>query len=309
MSNTDILDSLRHDLELARARVAELESTLAESARKEGELSTCQAEARHMKAWFDDLVSTIPGLIWESWGDSPENPVDFISDHIETMVGYTKDEWLATPGRWFKILHPDDKERVQRELAVLMEGQGGAMQTRWVARDGRVLWVDIRFVVIRDRQGKAIGRRGITLDITAFKKAEEERARLHEALIAAQATALVEMSTPLIPISSRVMVMPLIGVIDVLRAEKMQERLLEGMARTRAEVAIVDVTGVPELDRGVAGVLVRAARSVQLIGARVVLTGIRPEVASALVELQIDLGRIVTRSTLESGIAYAMGTH
>jgi rsbT co-antagonist protein RsbR len=306
MTDAATLDSLRHELDLARARITELEGKLAESAQRERELSAIQTEAQHMKAWFDDLVSTVPGLIWESWGDAVDNRVDFISDHIETMVGYSRREWLAMPGRWFKIVHPDDRERVQRELAVLMAGKGGSMQSRWIARDGRVLWVDIRFVVIRDPQGRAIGRRGITLDITALKEAEEERVKLQDALIEAQAAALVELSTPLIPISDRAMVMPLVGVLDEVRAEKMLERLLHGMASSRALVAIVDVTGVPELDRGVADVLVQAARGVQLIGAQVVLTGIRPEVAHSLVELQIDLGGITTRSTLESGIAYAM---
>jgi rsbT co-antagonist protein RsbR len=87
----------------------------------------------------------------------------------------------------------------------------------------------------------------------------------------------------------------------------MLERLLDGMARAGAVVAIVDVTGVPELDRAAADVLVRAARGVQLLGAQVVLTGIRPDVARALVELEIDLAGITTRNTLASGIAYAMG--
>lgn len=259
-----------------------------------------------MIARFDDFIVSLPGLMWESWGDVVANRVDFISDHIEAMTGYSPREWLSMNGPWYKITHPDARERVGREVSAAMQGAGGAIQSRWVRRDGRVIWVDIRFVVLRDAQRNAIGRRCITLDITALKEAEEERARLSQVLIDAQAAMLAELSTPLIPISEDVMVMPLIGALDAGRADKMLERLLSGMTASRAKVAIVDVTGVERLERGVADALVRAARAVQLIGGRVVLTGIRPEVARALVELSIDLGGIATQSTLASGIAYAM---
>jgi PAS domain S-box-containing protein len=307
MTQSDHRDALQRELDLARARIAELEEQLAQRESRGTDLEAAQAEGRHMKAWFSDIVSNVPGVFWESWGDQAENRVGFISDYIETMVGYTPAEWMSMRGAWLQLVHPDDKERVRRELAALLDTKGGAIQTRWITKDGRVIWADIRFAVIRDEQGKVIGRRGITLDITAFKEAEEERARLQQALIDAQAAALVEVSTPLIPLSDRAMVMPLVGVLDKLRAEKVLERLLEGMARAGATVAIVDVTGVPELDRAAADMLIRAARGVQLLGAQVVLTGVRPEVARALVELEIDLTGITTRNTLASGIAYAMG--
>ncbi len=289
-----------------RARIAELEGTLERHAGRETELSAREAEANRMIARFDDFIVSLPGLMWESWGDVVANRVDFISDHIEAMTGYSPREWLSMNGPWYKITHPDARERVGREVSAAMQGAGGAIQSRWVRRDGRVIWVDIRFVVLRDAQRNAIGRRCITLDITALKEAEEERARLSQVLIDAQAAMLAELSTPLIPISEDVMVMPLIGALDAGRADKMLERLLSGMTASRAKVAIVDVTGVERLERGVADALVRAARAVQLIGGRVVLTGIRPEVARALVELSIDLGGIATQSTLASGIAYAM---
>ena len=73
-----------------------------------------------------------------------------------------------------------------------------------------------------------------------------------------------------------------------------------------AQVAILDITGVATVDVAVAEALVRAARAVRLLGAEVVLTGIRSEVAQALLGLDVDLGSIVTRSTLQSGIAFAM---
>jgi rsbT co-antagonist protein RsbR len=144
-------------------------------------------------------------------------------------------------------------------------------------------------------------------DVTGRKHAEEAlRQSLHlEETIRAQNAALAELSTPLIPISDDVTVMPLIGAVDSRRAQQVMETLLEGIAQTRARVAILDITGVPVVDTQVANALIRAAQSVKLLGAQVILTGIRPEVAQTLVGLGADLSAITTRSSLQSGIAYA----
>jgi rsbT co-antagonist protein RsbR len=146
-------------------------------------------------------------------------------------------------------------------------------------------------------------------DVTARKHAEEAlRQSMHlEETVRAQNAALAELSTPLIPISDTVTVMPLIGAVDSRRAQQVMETLLEGIAQTKARVAILDITGVPVVDTQVANALIRAAQSVKLLGAQVILTGIRPEVAQTLVGLGADLSAITTRSSLQSGIAYATG--
>ena len=86
----------------------------------------------------------------------------------------------------------------------------------------------------------------------------------------------------------------------------MIDALLTGIAESGARVAIVDITGVPIVDTQVANAIIRAAQSVKLLGAQVVLTGIRPEVAQTLVGLGADLSGLITRSSLQTGIAYAM---
>ena len=138
------------------------------------------------------------------------------------------------------------------------------------------------------------------------ERVEAERAYLQEEVIRVQATALVELSTPLIPISDRIVVMPLIGTVDSRRAQQVLEILLSGIAKNRVEMAILDITGVAVVDTQVADALVRTAQAVRLLGSQIMLTGIRPEVAQILVELGIDLQGIITRSTLQSGIAYAL---
>jgi rsbT co-antagonist protein RsbR len=146
----------------------------------------------------------------------------------------------------------------------------------------------------------------VVRDLTEQQHAERERVALQEQVIAAQQAALRELSTPLIPIAEGVVAMPLIGSIDSGRAQMVVEELLSGVASNRASTAIVDITGVPVVDTQVAGALVRAAQAVELLGARVLLTGIRPEVAQTLVGIGVNLGSIITRSTLQDGITFAL---
>jgi PAS domain S-box-containing protein len=173
--------------------------------------------------------------------------------------------------------------------------------------DGAPSWLRTSKAPLRDSTGTVVGILVMFEDITIRKQEEEERARLKDDLIHAQAAALAELSTPLIPISDDTVVMPLVGMIDTRRAQQVIESLLVGVVETHAQVAILDITGVPLVDTQVANALLRAAQAVKLLGTRVVLTGIRPEVAQTLVGLGVDLSGIVTRSTLQSGIAFALG--
>jgi rsbT co-antagonist protein RsbR len=150
----------------------------------------------------------------------------------------------------------------------------------------------------------------VTVENISERKRTEEALRQNitqEETIRAQQATLAELSTPMIPINDRVVVMPLIGAMDSRRTQQVIETLLQGIATSGAQVAILDITGVALVDTQVANALIQAAQAVQLLGAQVVLTGIRPEVAQTLVGLGVDLARIITRSNLQSGIAYAAG--
>jgi rsbT co-antagonist protein RsbR len=147
---------------------------------------------------------------------------------------------------------------------------------------------------------------GLNMLIDELMAEQEKRARLQEDIIQAQAAALRELSTPLIPVSDDVLAMPLIGAVDSTRARDVLDKLLTGLGASRAHTVILDITGVPLVDTQVANVLIRAAQAAQLLGAQVVLTGMRPEVAQTVVGLGINLDSLVTRSSLQTGIAYAM---
>ncbi|XXX80375.1 AAA family ATPase [Sorangium sp. So ce134] len=146
----------------------------------------------------------------------------------------------------------------------------------------------------------------LTRELAERERAERERAALQEEVLRAHKARLLELSSPIIPITDRILVMPLIGQMDAERAEQMLSTALEGAEAHQAEVVIIDITGIRAVDTGVASTLLRAAGALRLLGTRVVLTGVRAEVAQALVALDIDLGDLVTMGTLRSGIAYAL---
>ncbi|MBW2278372.1 MAG: PAS domain-containing protein, partial [Deltaproteobacteria bacterium] len=147
---------------------------------------------------------------------------------------------------------------------------------------------------------------GISTDVTALKRSEEERTRLQLELLRAHKAALRELATPIIPITDEVVVMPLIGPIDSNRAKDVQLKLIEGIVEYQATVAILDLTGVTIIDSMVAGSLIKATQSAKLLGATVLLTGIKPQVAQVMVQLGVDLQQAITLGSLKAGIAFAM---
>ncbi|EYF07700.1 PAS domain-containing protein [Chondromyces apiculatus] len=150
----------------------------------------------------------------------------------------------------------------------------------------------------------------VTDKVLARRKLEQlgaEREALQEELIRAQQEALRELATPLVPLAEGVIAMPLIGSIDAERAGQILEVLLEGVSAQRARMALLDVTGVRTMDETVAEALLRAARAAQLLGAEVVLTGLGPGIAQALVALGVDFGGITTLRSLQEGIRHALG--
>ena len=127
-----------------------------------------------------------------------------------------------------------------------------------------------------------------------------------ERTVKLQRIALQELSASLIPIFEKISVMPLVGTIDTERAKLIMENLLEGVVKQRAEVVLLDITGVPVVDTMVAHHIIQAADAVRLIGAKCMLVGIRPEIAQTIVALGIELNDFTTTSTLQRGMEEAL---
>jgi PAS domain S-box-containing protein len=132
---------------------------------------------------IEDIVAHVPGVVWEAWGqpDASHQRIDFVSYHVEKMLGYSVKEWLSTPNFWLSVVHPDDQERAAQEAAAIFaSGKGGTSRFRWMHKDGREVWVEAQSIVVCDENGGPIGMRGVTMDITAAVEAEKERTGLLE---------------------------------------------------------------------------------------------------------------------------------
>jgi len=127
-----------------------------------------------------------------------------------------------------------------------------------------------------------------------------------ESVIRGQAQSLLDMSTPVITLWDSILLLPLVGIVDSVRAVQVAERLLEAIGRTEAEVTLIDVTGVPVMDTSVARHLLRTVAAAEMLGTRVILTGISPTTAQTMVKLGIDMSSVPTRGTLKGGMALAL---
>jgi rsbT co-antagonist protein RsbR len=202
----------------------------------------------------------------------------------------------------------EEAERFQGEIMAQVLSSGSFQGRLWAARaDGSRYLAHTSMVVLTDLTEKPIAVASFTRNITAEYEVERQREVLQEQMIEAQRATIRALTTPFIPLAEGLIAMPLVGTIDGARAQQILETLLRGISEQRARTAIMDITGVKLVDAAVADGLLRAARAARLLGAEVILTGVSPEVARVLVELSIDMGGLVTCSTLERGIAYARG--
>jgi PAS domain S-box-containing protein len=247
---------------------------------------------------FQTLAENAPDAIGVARLDGP---LIYTNPALVQQIGVS-----AANGATFYDAFAEERDDVT-ELAQLVLKQGAWQGVRrWRRAAGGEFPGQFSGFVICDADGNPQALAAIIRDVSEQQRAEQDRIVLQEQVIQAQQAALRELSTPLIPLADGLVAMPLVGTIDSRRAQQIVDELLQGVSDNRATTAIIDITGVPVVDTHVAGALLRAAQAVELLGARVVLTGIRPEVAQTLVGIGVNLGSMVTRGTLQDGISYAL---
>jgi rsbT co-antagonist protein RsbR len=126
-----------------------------------------------------------------------------------------------------------------------------------------------------------------------------------ERVIREQQEAIRVLSTPVLQVRERLLILPIIGVIDPQRGRQLTEQLLHGIRTNRAKVVVIDITGVPVMDANVANHLVQTVEATRLLGATVIITGLSPEIAQTLVTIGVDLGKMNTVGDLQGGIEEA----
>ena len=126
-----------------------------------------------------------------------------------------------------------------------------------------------------------------------------------ERIIRQQQEAIRELSTPVLQVRERLLILPIIGVLDSQRARQVTEQLLRGVRSNRAKVVVVDITGVPTVDSTVANHLVQTVEASRLMGASVIITGLSSEIAQTLVTIGVDLSKMTAVGDLQGGIEEA----
>src|SRR5919198_517626 len=133
--------------------------------------------------------------------------------------------------------------------------------------------------------------------------------RERERVIREQQEAIRKLSTPVMKLRERLLLLPIIGALDTQRIRQLREQLLEQIRAHRAQVVVIDITGVAEIDRGVANHLVQTVEAAGLMGAETIITGLSSEIAQTLVDLGVDLGRMTTIGDLQGGLEEAERVH
>lgn len=130
--------------------------------------------------------------------------------------------------------------------------------------------------------------------------------RSREEVINRQQQDLLEISTPVVKLWDGILALPVIGTLDSARTQTVMETLLQRIVETEAEIAIIDITGVPTVDTLVAQHLLKTVTAIRLMGADCIISGIRPQIAQTIVHLGVELGNVATKATLADALALAM---
>ncbi len=217
----------------------------------------------------------------------------------QTLTGYTADEVLGNHLSMFYTEEDACSDVLEREMdAAVRDGSVEAEGWR-VRKDGTRFWANIMLSPIRDDEGELTGFVKVARDLTERREQDQ--------LVQQQRDEILELSTPVIQVWDKVLVLPLIGTLDSGRAARLTESLLERIAADQAEVVILDISGVPGIDSGVAQHLLETVEAARLMGTVSILSGVRPETAQAMVHLGIELGGLRSRTSLKDALQLALG--
>jgi rsbT co-antagonist protein RsbR len=177
--------------------------------------------------------------------------------------------------------------------------EGGETRTvrNEITLDGRTIPFEYTSAALKNRDGTIVGGLEYIVDITERVSQEQ---KLKE-----QSKTIMEISTPAIKLWDRIVILPVVGVVDSLRAQQMMNSMLKKIMETSSKVIILDIQGVAAVDTAVANHLIKIAKATKLMGCRCIISGISPAVAETLVQLGIDLGEVATNSTLQDALADA----
>jgi PAS domain S-box-containing protein len=150
---------------------------ITERKRIENERTRLYAQIETQKIRIDNLLANVPGVVWETRGKpfGPDQKMEFVSEYVEKLLGYSVKEWLNTPNFWSKIIHPDDREEaISEAMNNYVNKKRGINRFRWIKKDGSEVWIEAQSTCICGSDGNVIGMRGVNMDVTEQIKFEKQ---------------------------------------------------------------------------------------------------------------------------------------
>lgn len=247
------------------------------------------------------LLFSVGPVVLFRWRNSEGWPVEYVSPNVADLTGHSAEAFISRRQIYSDLIVKEDLPRVFEEVQ-----RYSASGTHWFAHqpyrliraDKKSIWVSDYSVIRRDSEGAITHYFGYLFDISDRM---EELNRLEKSEIIIR-----QLKTPVLRVWEGILAMPVLGVVDEERAAQMTDALLAEVSGQRVRVAVIDLTGLEDVDGGTMERLVRTVRAVQLLGCKCVVSGISPSVARIIVELGIDIAMISTFSTLQSALGYAL---
>jgi PAS domain S-box-containing protein len=249
--------------------------------------------------------------LWDYRPIDPDRPLEedipvYMSEGLLRMVGLSAGQGPKKLGEWAMVVHPEDAPGVSRRFVehIRARREYTYIEYRLRRADGATVWVGSTWQSQWNEAGGLLRFAGALVDITEQRKAEEElRDKL--AVIERQATAIRQLGTPILEVAEGVLCLPIIGEVDDARGAQMLEVTLAAIVDRGANFVIIDVTGVPFPDAQVGTRLSFVVRAAELLGAEVVVTGIRAAVAREAAARGAP-AFVKTLRTLKDGLAYCL---
>lgn len=270
------------------------------------ELTTALQNQTQESSVFRAIADNAPYGITLSGADG--SPI-YTNRAMYKMLGFDYDKQeLVGVDLSISFSKEDYEHIVTNVVPRLISGESWQGELRYIRKDKSTFDALVTGFLLVDEQGQPLHIVTLTQDISERKQVEEEHIRLQQEVIDAQKRAIQELSTPIIPVMDRIIVMPLIGSIDTMRARDITRTLLAGIRENRAKVVILDITGVPLVDSGVANYLNNTIQAARLKGARTIITGVSDAVAETITDLGIDWSGIETLADLQTGLVVALAS-
>jgi rsbT co-antagonist protein RsbR len=287
--------------------------------RMETERALAESEARRAEAeaLYKQVIDSLPVGVMVA---NTKSEFMIMNPKHQSFLGGVVEHGDGDVTAAYGIFMEDGKTPLPMENSGLVRAlRGETLEEEVVVRNPRIandLRMHVAWTPLRDTAGKQFAALGTTVDVTTQRQLESELRARNEQLAASEEAkselidrlrrAVDELSNPILEVWEGVLAMPIIGIVDSRRTADMVQRLLAEVLRMQASFVIIDLTGVDIVDTKTADHLMKLMKKVEVVGAKCVLTGIRPAVAETLVDIGVDFGRLATLRNLKHGLGEAL---